>query len=158
MKIQSPKKKVSTPQKDSSLIPNKRGTPKKGKTGTAKSLIHSFSAVNDTVITDQQQISIKQSPKKRLKLSEQRDLELKEAEQMQAQAHKLGETFVTGKRLCEDPELNVVLEKAQKKRKKGRLASDDSMYCDTIEDAEQGLVIDETQVKKPTTPSKTGKN
>ena len=155
---ESPKKKVSTPQKDVSLVPQKRGTPKT-KTGAAKSLIRSFAAVNDSVNTDGQQISFANSPNKRLKLSEQRDLDLKEAEQMQAKAHKLGETFITGKKLCEDPELNGVLEKAKKKkRKKGRLASDDSLYRDTIEDVEENLVIDENAKENPGTSSKTGNN
>ena len=94
---------------------------------------------------------MKQSPAKKLKISEQREVELREAEQMQAKAHELGETFVTGKRLCEDPELNGVLEKAKKKRKRGRLASDDSMYRDTIEEIGENLVIDEKPEAKPET-------
>ena len=43
--------------------------------------------------------------------------------------------------------MNVVLDKSKKKRKKGRLPSDDSMYRDTIEikeeDNEGELLIDE---------------
>ena len=78
---------------------------------------------------------------------------------MQAKAHKLGETFVTGKKLCEDQELNGVLEKAKKKkRKKGRLASDDSLYRDTIEDVEENLVIDENTKEKLENGTKTGNN
>ena len=92
-----------------------------------------------------------------MKIHEQRDLELREAEQLQAQAHKLGETFVTGKRLCEDPELKGVLEKSKKKRKKGRLASDDSLYQDTVDDIPENLIIDEDTVKEKATSARKGK-
>ena len=147
LKKESPKKKVATPKKDISLIPQERASPKVKKIGAAKSLIRSFSAVNDSVNTAEQQISLEESPRKRLRLNDQRDVELKEAEMMQAKAHKLGETFITGKKLSEDQELNGVLEKSKKKRKKGRLPSDDSMFRDTIEEIEEKLVIDENMEK-----------
>ena len=144
--IHSPGEKILTPQKDTSTIPQKRGTPKKS--GAAKSLVHSFSALSDSVIKS----TSPKSPHKRLRTQDQRNNELLEAEKLQAQAHKLGDTFVTGKRLCEDSELNVVLDKAKKKRKKGRLPSDDSMYQDTIEIKEEEnegeLLIDEQDKQK----------
>ena len=157
LKKESPKKKLATPKKDISLIPQERASPKAKKMGAAKSLIRSFSAVNDSVNTAEQQISIEESPKKRLKLNDQRDLELKEAEMMQAKAHKLGETFITGKKLSDDQELNGVLEKSKKRRKKGRLPSDDSMFRDTIEDIGENLVIDEKMEKKPENKKNSGK-
>ena len=146
---QSPQKKVLTPQKDTSTIPQKRGTPNK-KCGAAKSLVHSFSALTDSV--NKSNPNSPKQPNKRLRTQDQRNKELLEAEKLQAQAHNLEDTFVTGKRLCEDSELKVVLEKAKKKRKKGRLASDDSLYRDTREikeeDVNGGLVIDETESPK----------
>ena len=56
--------------------------------------------------------------------------------------------------------MNVVLDKAKKKRKKGRLPSDDSMYQDTIEIKEEEnegeLLIDE-QAKKTDAKTHKGK-